>query len=128
MKRRLLIVDNDPIIHVSLMGLLSSNDIEIFSVYHPIAALHWLERASVDLIICDIGLPKMNGLEFVRQLRQKNRMMAILFFTGSSVKLSAQDLVKLNILEVISKRNYDVFYFKYRVYHHIFGFYPVSIE
>lgn len=68
-KRRILILDDDPVIHVSLMSVLFSDDIEVYSLHNSLDALRRLETSSVDLIICDIGLPRMNGLEFVRQLR-----------------------------------------------------------
>ncbi len=128
MKRRVLIIDNDPVIHVSLLGVLSNNEIEVYSVYNPIDGLQWLEKSSADLIICDIGLPKMNGLEFVRQLRQKNRTMGVLFFTGGEVQIAKTELKRLNIIEVINKANYDVFYFKHRVYDYIFGYDPTHLK
>ena len=98
MKRRVLIIDNDPVIHVSLLGVLSNNEIEVYSVYNPFNAFQWLEKSSADLIICDIGLPKMNGLEFVRQLRQKNKTMGVLFFTGGEVEIAKTELKKRNFL------------------------------
>jgi len=121
-KRRLLIIDDDAIIHVALMDLLSSDDLEIYSVYNPLGGFKWLEKASVDLIICDIGLPKMNGIEFVRQLRKKNKQVGVLFFTGVSAQVTQEDIVELNILDVINKGDYDVFAFKKCVYEFVFGY------
>ena len=127
MKRRLLIIDDDPAIHVSLMGLLSHDELEIYSVYHAFDGFTWLKKASVDLIICDVGLPKMNGLEFIRQLRKKNRHVDVLFFTGVSAQIKKNDFEELNISDVINKGDYDVFSFKKRVYQLVFGELMASI-
>ncbi len=108
-------------IHISLMDVLSSNDIEIFSVYDPLQAFKWLQKSAVDLIICDINLTKMNGLEFVRQLRQKNKFMPVLFFTGLTINFEKSILKQLNVTDVINKSNFDVFYFKHRIYQIVFG-------
>ena len=117
-----MIVDDDPSIHVSLIGLLSDPQLEIFSVYNPIEGFQWLEKSSVDLIICDVGLPKMNGLEFVRQLRKKNKMMCVLFFTGVATQVDRAVMKELKVDSVINKGSYDVFHFKTLVHDLIFNY------
>jgi len=121
LKRRVLIVDDDPVIHVSLMELLSHDDLEIYSVYHPLDGFLWLKKASVDLIICDVGLPKMNGLEFIRQLRKKKRYVDVLFFTGVSAQIKSSDIKELNVVDVVNKGDYDAFCFKEQIYQLLFG-------
>ena len=121
MKRRILIVDDDPVIHVSLMSVLFSDHIEVYSLHNSLDALRWLETSSVDLIICDVGLPRMNGLEFVRQLRKKNRMVGIIFFTGVSAQVKREDVIDLNVYSVMNKGDFDVHSFKQNVDQYLFG-------
>lgn len=120
LKRRVLIVDDDPVIHVSLLNILSSENIEVYSLHNPLDALKWLETSSVDLIICDIGLPKMNGLEFVRQIRKKNRMVGIVFFTGVTSQIKREDIIDLNVYSIVNKGDFDVFSFKKNIHQYLF--------
>lgn len=49
------------------------------SFENPIEALHFLETTEVDLILSDIQMPKLNGLEFIRSL---NHLPAFIFITA----------------------------------------------
>ena len=47
-------------------------------------------NGSIDLIVTDIDMPVMDGLEFARLLRRTNKKVPILFITGSDPALAAQ--------------------------------------
>ena len=63
----------------------------------------------------------MNGLEFVRQLRKKNRMVGIIFFTGVSAQVKREDVIDLNVYSVMNKGDFDVHFFKQNVDQYLFG-------
>jgi len=57
--------------------------------------------SSIDIILCDLEMPKMNGLEFVRQLRSShlasNPKVPVLIVTGHSDEGNVREAVQLGI-------------------------------
>jgi DNA-binding response OmpR family regulator len=52
------------------------------SCYNGVEAMEFLECADYDVMILDINMPKMNGLELVRKLREKGNTTPVLFLTA----------------------------------------------
>jgi len=78
-----LIVDDNPIARTSLVQLSSQiNDLEVVNECDSgIAAYNYLQQNEVDLILLDIEMPGMSGLELTRNLHHKN---FIIIFTTSN--------------------------------------------
>ncbi len=70
-KLRLLVVDDSPMIRKMVEGFLrhASTPIEIFEASNGKDALALAQSQHLDLILCDINMPGMNGLEFLRTIR-----------------------------------------------------------
>ena len=67
-----------------------------------------LEKAShlrPDLIILDIAIPHMNGLQTARELRARMHRMPIILFTWYVDAVQPEDIEKAGINAVISKTN-----------------------
>jgi two-component system, OmpR family, KDP operon response regulator KdpE len=67
---RILVVDDEPNIIGTLAPLLRVRGYEVFSAMTGRAALEAVERDKPDLIVLDLGLPDINGVEVCRQIRQ----------------------------------------------------------
>ena len=65
MKPRILIVEDEPAISDNIQFVLESEGLETVRVATGLAALPVLDQESVDLIILDIGLPDINGLDLL---------------------------------------------------------------
>jgi DNA-binding NarL/FixJ family response regulator len=67
-----------------------------------------LEKAShlhPDLIILDIAIPRMNGLQTARELRARMHRMPIILFTWYADAVQPEDIEEAGINAVISKTN-----------------------
>ncbi|MBI3987657.1 MAG: response regulator [Lentisphaerae bacterium] len=72
--KRVLVVDDSRIMRRVIVNILKSVGIEtILEADHGLEALRRLEEGPVDLILTDWNMPKMNGGELVRALRQNPR-------------------------------------------------------
>ena len=70
MGTRILIVDDEPNIIATLSPLLRTRGYDVLSAMTGRSALDVVERDTPELIILDLGLPDMAGVEVCRQIRQ----------------------------------------------------------
>ena len=70
MGTRILIVDDEPNILGTVAPLLRSRGYEVFSAMSGRAGLESVERDKPDLVVLDLGLPDMDGVEVCRQIRE----------------------------------------------------------
>ncbi len=78
----ILVVDDEPRI-VELAGLYLRNDgYSVLSAHDGLSALRMIEERRPDLVVLDIMLPKMDGWEVCRRLRQGNNNVPIIMLTA----------------------------------------------
>jgi CheY-like chemotaxis protein len=69
--KRILIVDDNVDAAESLSRMLQLQEHEVLVAHDGLAALAAAERLNPDVVLLDIGLPKLDGLEVARRLRQR---------------------------------------------------------
>jgi len=81
---RVLVVDDEKPARDELCWLLKKySDLDVVSeAENGMKALEYLENNEVDLILLDIQMPGLSGLETARQILQKNRFPGIIFVTA----------------------------------------------
>ncbi len=82
---RLLIVDDEPIIVNSMYQLFREAvhlDIEIYRAYTVYDALDFLRQHRIDLVLSDIRMPGLSGIELQKVIIEKWPMCKIIFLTG----------------------------------------------
>ena len=83
---KILLVEDDPHLAKGLRFNLEQEGYEIFLVDNGVSALDQLREKYFDLIILDLMLPKMGGLEVARTIRETNIRFPILMLTAKSSK------------------------------------------
>ncbi|PBI92377.1 Response regulator protein VraR [Flavobacterium sp. ACN2] len=86
MKYKTVIVDDHPIVISGIAGLLSELDnIEIVEKFESgIALLDYIEDNKVDLILMDIFLPVINGVDLCKTIKQKHPKIVIIGMSSQS--------------------------------------------
>lgn len=82
MDKKLLIVDDDPLMTDSLGFLLQQEGYEVLVASSGSEALEAVRAAAPDLVLLDVGLPDLNGVEVCRRLRS--------FWNGHVIVLTAR--------------------------------------
>lgn len=83
MARRVLLVDDElDIVYLVKVGL-ERKGFEVDSYIDPILALHNFKRGTYQLLILDIKMPKMNGLDFLDKIKKEDDKIKVCFFTAS---------------------------------------------
>ena len=82
---RILVVDDDRNTRLYLQVTLEEEGYKVFTAENGEDALSVMDREYIDLVIVDIMMPKMNGYEFTRVLRETNNNLPILMVTAKQL-------------------------------------------
>lgn len=104
--KKILVIDDDDLVRKSVEGLLRIEGYDSVCVKNAFEALHQIKETDFDLIISDIRMPGMNGVEAVREIRRmfnesSKKQIPIVFITGYAETSTELDAEKLG--EVILK-------------------------
>ena len=88
------LVDDDKNILASVTMLLEQEGYSVKSFSDPAAALTALTATPPDLAVLDIKMPRMDGLELLRRLRQSNADLPVIFLTSKDEEID--ELMGLN--------------------------------
>jgi two-component system OmpR family response regulator len=80
---RILIAEDDSILADGLSRSLRQNGFAVDAVHDGASADAALAAQPFDLLILDIGLPRLNGLEVLRRMRARNSHMPVLILTAA---------------------------------------------
>lgn len=85
-RRRLLLVEDEADILAIIRDILENAGFEVFVAGNAEEAIGIFEKLSchIDLVITDIMLPEMNGVQMIRELRKKRPGQKIIFMSGHS--------------------------------------------
>ena len=82
-KKRILVVDDELDICLMLKVVLEKNEFIVDYYYNPILALNEFKSNFYDLVILDIKMPYINGLQLYREIKQKDIKSKICFMTAA---------------------------------------------
>jgi DNA-binding response OmpR family regulator len=90
----ILLVDDSRELRKTIERLLTSAGHAVTSAENGAAALRELDRASFDVIVTDIVMPDMEGLELIRKLRKTHASLPIIAMSGGG-RGSTEDYLTL---------------------------------
>ncbi len=82
---RLLIVDDEEQIVDWLYELFKAEtgmDLDVYKAYSGSEALEWLNRTAIDIVLADINMPGMNGIELMKRIKETWPSCRVIFLTG----------------------------------------------
>lgn len=79
---KIMVVEDDLSTNKLLCAILKINGYDPVSAKDGIEALEVLEHQHIDLMICDIMMPRMDGYELTKSIRDSDSMMPILMLTA----------------------------------------------
>src|SRR5262245_45079233 len=107
-KPKVLVVDDEKGILSTLSRVLDLEGFEPLVAGSAEIALEKLERQAVDLVLLDVRLPGMDGLELLKRLRGERPELPVLMMSGQASIQDAVDATRLGARDFIQKPlNYD---------------------
>tara|TARA_Y100000748_G_scaffold9384_1_gene7980 strand:- start:186 stop:1352 length:1167 start_codon:yes stop_codon:yes gene_type:complete len=104
MSKILIIEDEEPIRRV-LVRILSDEDsgFEIQEASDGKKGIDLIKKESFDLVLCDIKMPKIDGIELLQRTRKTNTSLPFIMLTGHGNIETAVESMKLGAYDFISK-------------------------
>ncbi|PDW02324.1 HD domain-containing phosphohydrolase [Candidatus Viridilinea mediisalina] len=99
---RLLIVEDDPNIRFFCQRLLGSQ-YHVNIAENGVLALEFLAEQTFDLVITDIQMPMMSGIQLLKQIREHHAEVDTLVMTAHATVETAREALKLGALDYIAK-------------------------
>ena len=101
-KERILVVDDDPTILKYVSSDLETHGYEVFVAQDGAEALHVFEKELPDIMLLDIKIPKINGFEVCRRIREWSQM-PIIMLTGLGGEKDKIEAFNLGVDDYLAK-------------------------
>ena len=103
MSKRVLIVDDEESIRSSLERLLSYEKFKTFAAADGAAALDLAASERIDVVLLDIKMPGMDGLEVLGKLKELHPGLPVIIISGHGTISTAVDATKLGAYDFLEK-------------------------
>ncbi len=103
MDRRILVVDDSELLCHQLSRILARPGRQIKVAHDGTAALEWLVEGNFSLVLTDLRLPHFDGLELIREIRNRNLPVTVIVMTGHASIDSAVEAMKLGAYDYLNK-------------------------
>lgn len=103
MTRQILIVDDEDRIRQSLAGILKDEGYEVLQAKDGAQALKLIETDSPDLILLDIWMPGIDGMETLEKIKAQNPQLPVIMISGHGNIELAVKATKLGAFDFIEK-------------------------
>lgn len=103
MKCTILLVEDDELLGQTLKDFFEYNDFSVLWAQDGNKAIEMFEESSPAIILLDVVVPHKNGLEIAAEIRKSNRIVPIIFMTGTALSekdhIDGYNLHAVNYLE-----------------------------
>lgn len=101
--KQILIVEDEPVFRSLLDSWLSSLGAETSLAQDGVDALEVMKTLQPDLMICDLAMPRMNGLALVEQVRNAGETLPILVISATENMADIARALRLGVQDVLLK-------------------------
>lgn len=103
MKKHILVVEDDTALNQAFSTVLTKEGFRVSSVANGEEALGVLDSAQADLILLDIIMPVMDGIEFLRRFDAKNKETPVVVFSNLDRQKDIDEVYRLGATHYMLK-------------------------
>jgi len=100
---RILVIDDEEVIHISLSRLLGRQGHQVDAVLTAREGLEKLDTGGYDMVITDLMMPEINGLELLEKLKERGLDLPVLMITGYPTIKTAMQAMRLGAVDYLAK-------------------------
>jgi two-component system, OmpR family, response regulator len=102
-KFKMLVVDDEQDFLETILKRLKARKIEVTGVETGYKALEFLDKQDVDVIILDVKMPGMDGIETLREIKKKKPLVEVIMLTGHASVESGIQGMQLGAFDYVMK-------------------------
>ena len=99
----ILIVDDEEDFRVTLVKRLQKRNQQVFGAESGQKALNLMEAMVFDVVVLDVKMPGMDGIETIREMKKKNPLTEVILLTGHASMESGIEGMKLGAFDYVMK-------------------------
>ncbi len=101
--KNILLVDDDPTVSETLVGLFDNTEFRFHQLEDGDRALEFIDNNSLDLVLLDVNLPSVNGLDILKQIKDKDSTLPVIIISGFISTENAIQAMKEGAYEYVTK-------------------------
>lgn len=101
--KRVLLVDDEPLLCAELAEGLDLEGFEVEMEHSVSSALNFMDSETFDAIVTDLKMPKIGGLEFIKELKTRGFEGDILVISGHGAESSREEAMALGAKACLAK-------------------------
>lgn len=103
MPKKIMIIDDEAAMCRILKQILESEGYEVKTSTEGLPALYEIKQDSFNLVITDVTMPNLSGIEILAQVKQFKPELPVIFITGSDVDAVLKEALQLGLDGFIEK-------------------------
>ena len=101
--RRLLVIDDESNMRHMLAAMLKNSGYSVDTASEGLEGMKMLERSSYDFILCDIKMPKMDGMTFLKTAGDLVEHSTVIMMSAYGTVETALEAMKLGAMDFVEK-------------------------
>lgn len=102
-KLNVIVVDDEQIVLDSAERHLRHDDYQVFKALSAMEALEIFKKTEVDIVLTDLMMPEMDGLELIQVLKKKHPKVPVIMITGYATINTALQAMQLGAFDYVAK-------------------------
>ncbi|MBX5480472.1 MAG: sigma-54-dependent Fis family transcriptional regulator [Myxococcaceae bacterium] len=102
-KSKVVVVDDDPIVLRAVGEILRRDGYEVTALQDPTEALAIVKDTTIDVVVSDIKMPHLSGLELLRAFKDAQPDVEVIIMTGHATVETAVEAVKAGAYDYLTK-------------------------
>ncbi len=103
--KSVIVIDDEQLVADTIVLILRSNGYQALALYDPESAIAQLETARPAVVISDVEMPRMNGVQLAVLIRERYPDCRVLLFSGQAATIDLLDEARRqgHVFEILQK-------------------------
>ena len=101
--KKILVIDDECDIRAAFRGVLTDEGFSVITAADGIEGVQKNKEGDPDVIILDLKMPRMGGMETLKEIRKTDKDVRVIILTGYGEAGSIREAEELDVFEYVSK-------------------------